>query len=145
VLEALPVKLIELVEKNRTPIYYTTQPLSYDPNELVVGKYHIGITTLYLDKQISSDDLLSVDFLENYKHNITNKFVESGKLDNNPFYFDYETILVVDKINSNRTILELLNEQFKGNPNEYDDTFFVRSIIKIDTYVFNKVCIKRII
>lgn len=147
VLQVLPTKLIELVEKSGKVMYYTTKPLSYDINEVLIGNYHIGITTLYLDNSIEMSQLLEVDLLEKYKYDSKcTKFTDQGEFvadDKDRYnYMDYKSLLLIDKINQNKTISELLNEQTQCDTNDkYANKFFVKSVIEAEIYIFNKVCI----
>lgn len=149
VLHVLPTELIELVEKSGKVMYYTTRPLSYDLNEVIIGNYHIGITTLYLNKSIDIEQISKVDLLEKYKCNSSsenNKFTDAGEFVANTKcmynYIDYSNVLLIDKICSSKSISELLNEQVKYNiDDKYINKFFVKSVTETKTYVFHKVSI----
>lgn len=146
VLQVLPTELIELVEKSGKVMYYTTRPLSYDINEVIINSYHIGITTLYLDKNLDIEHISKVDLLSKYTHNSCSKnkkFTIAGEFVANTKsrykYIDYLDVLLIDKISSSKSISELLNEQFSSD--KHINKFFVKSVIKTEIYTFYKVSI----
>jgi hypothetical protein len=149
VLAVLPKKLVDLVTKSGTTMYYSTSPLSYDINEVVIGSYHIGITTLYLDKRISINKINRIDFLEKYKsgkYEWCDKFDDSGEIvvTRNQLcnYVSYDTVLLIDDANSTKSISQLLNEQMKSdNVSHHINEFSPKTLLECAGYKFYKVYI----